>query len=262
MTDTPYKLLKAALAGLIALVMLSVGAAFAQDISIVGYNLENSKRVGRTTFEYEYSVDVQNATGSNASDVSVTVSSSSTAVIVVDAEATIGDLTDGAIATSGDTISVQVDRRTRFSPAQLDAEVDFEDPPLGFDENGDGIWDDVESSIDRVYFTEPLLRDIQTFGAISYQETLNSALANDEDKIVGAARARQRWVACLIDMQFSEGHPPGFADEHISFIKSFILTNRARIDAYRISEETIAGMQFQASSFQMHDCVNSVMEGR
>lgn len=110
------------LASATATVMVLSGIAVAQtssgEVTIAGFDLLSSKRVGRTTFEYEYGVNVQNGTSTDVTDVSVTVSSSTTGVTVIDDSATIGAIASGTTATSGDTITVEVDRRVSFDPNQ------------------------------------------------------------------------------------------------------------------------------------------------
>lgn len=129
MNHRPNIMLQALAAGFVAIIMMVTGVAVAQtpsgDVTIAGFDLLSKKRVGRTTFEYEYGVNVQNGTSSDVSDVSATVSSSSTNVTVVDGNAVIGDIASGTTATSGDTVKVAVDRRGRFSPDQLDAEFNY-----------------------------------------------------------------------------------------------------------------------------------------
>ncbi len=125
MHERPSKYLKFALGGVTALIVLAVGGAMAQTngLSIAGYDLVSKKRVDRTTFEYEYAVDVANGTDSDVENVSVTVSSTSPNVTVVDGTADVGSIASGTTATSGDTIAVEVDRRNRFDPNALQSTI-------------------------------------------------------------------------------------------------------------------------------------------
>lgn len=121
------------LASATATVMVLSGIAVAQtssgEVTIAGFDLLSSKRIGRTTFEYEYGVNVQNGTSTDVTDVSVTVSSSTPGVTVLDDSALIGSIASGTTATSGDTITVEVDRRVRFDPNNLDFDFQFSQTP-------------------------------------------------------------------------------------------------------------------------------------
>lgn len=140
------------LASATAVVMVLSGIAVAQtssgEVTIAGFDLLSSKRVGRTTFEYEYGVNVQNSTSTDITDVSVTVSSSTTGVTVIDDSATIGAIASGTTATSGDTITVEVDRRVRFNPIDLGVMLNYEqiDP---------GVVEISDSRLDGLTFSYP-----------------------------------------------------------------------------------------------------------
>jgi len=250
MNDRVNKFLKGVLAGTAALIMLGVGLAIAQDVSVISYDLESKKRVGRTTFEYEYSVDVQNATGSDVSDVSVTVSSSSPGVSVIDGEAVIGDVASGTTATSGDTVSVQVDRRTRFNPNQLEMEVDFKEPPLGVDANGDGVWDDVEMVLSNLYPGDEQLLLVQKSGALALQHALIAAREANNDMVLDAARERAVWLQCLLSVERQRSLGFDFTNTQIVFVESSVLSTTERQQAKKDYETILSGMTITQGSLQ------------
>jgi probable HAF family extracellular repeat protein len=87
--------------------------AYAQ-ISVTGYTQLSSQRVGRTTWNYTYSVQFTN-TGSAAFGVNATVVSTVPSTVVVSGSIAIGDMVAGDVATPSSTITIQQDRTVPFS---------------------------------------------------------------------------------------------------------------------------------------------------
>ena len=176
MIEKPATYLKFTLGGAVALVVLILGWAMAQstdsDISVISYELVSSERVGRTTFEYQYSLSLRNDTDTDAEDVTITVTSPTSSVLVIDGTVTIAVLNAGETIQSEDTITVRVDRRTRFSPSSLETEIVFETSLAGEDVNENGVRDDVEAVITDEFNPGTPEYEMSMDVARSYQELI------------------------------------------------------------------------------------------
>ena len=103
--------------GLAILICVAASSAWGQA-TVTGMNQVNSTRVGRTTYDYTYTINVTN--GSPAlSNVVATVTSSAAATIIVQGSVPLGTLAAGANSTSTNTFTLQQDRLVQFDPTQL-----------------------------------------------------------------------------------------------------------------------------------------------
>jgi len=99
------------LALVLAIVSIShSSAAPLPEISVTDLQLIGTTRVGRSVFEYEYSVTVSNA-GPSVNDVVGTLSSGDQAVEVVDGTASFGQIGVQETATGDDSVVIRFDRR-------------------------------------------------------------------------------------------------------------------------------------------------------
>ena len=176
MIEKPATYLKFTLGSAVALLVLILGWAMAQstdsDISVISYELVSSERVGRTTFDYQYSLSIRNDTDTDAEDVTITVTSPTSSVSVIDGTVTIALLNAGETIQSDDTITVRVDRRTPFSPSNLEAEISFETSLAGADVNENGVRDDVEAVITDEFNPGTPEYEMSMDVARSYQELI------------------------------------------------------------------------------------------
>lgn len=112
------------------------------DVVVDNYDQVSSKRVGRTTIEYEYSLNVTN-TGNNVTEVSAVVSGNNPALTISSGDLSFEDIAAGQSSSSTNTFSFVLDRRTRFNPTMLSFDFSFieEDDPGngGTDNDGDGV---------------------------------------------------------------------------------------------------------------------------
>lgn len=106
----------AATLGLLVAVLLPAWAHAAA--SVTNISLVSSTRVGRTTFDYTYTVAVQNGTPA-LSQAQATVTSSAAATQVVKGTVSLGTLAAGATTVSTDTFTIRQDRTVPFNPAAL-----------------------------------------------------------------------------------------------------------------------------------------------
>ena len=224
------------LASATAIVMALSGIAVAQtssgEVTIAGFDLLSSKRVGRTTFEYEYGVNVQNGTSTDVTDVSVTVSSSTTGVTVLDGSALIGSIASGTTATSADTITVEVDRRVRFSPDQLDVNTTFESL-AGEDADNNGVRDDVDELLLEMFPDEPPEYFMALDIARAKQRSISSDLTDEE--LIENYRRGSFGALCLL-LQ-------GENARDISFnIHALQYNSAQRINAYRNYEQRLQSL--------------------
>jgi hypothetical protein len=109
----PMKSMMSLLQAALALSLVAWGSASAQ-ISASGYTLVSSQRVGRTTWDYTYSVQFTNK-GQTAFGISATVTSSAPSTVIVKGDLSVGDLAAGASTAPSGTITIQQDRTVQFT---------------------------------------------------------------------------------------------------------------------------------------------------
>ena len=135
-------LLRATFSFTICLLLLCVGTASAELVIDQNYQLINKKRVGRTTYEYTYQVNISND-GTDVQNVTASVTSSSSHTTIVDEAVSFGVVDGGSTVTGIDTFSFQQNRRYLFAPSALTWNIQFEQvaptiPPEGGEIEGEG----------------------------------------------------------------------------------------------------------------------------
>ena len=173
------------------LLTLSLSAAFlvspaqsqetdpSELLKVVSYDLVSKKRVGRSTFEYEYALKVENNTSTGYSGVFVTLSASSDKVQLTDASAEIGTVNAFSAKDADDTIKVRIDRRTRFNPINLNAT--FDDETLaGIDANSDGLRDSVEQVLSSFFESDSKNLQIARTRSLAQQQSYFSESLSEE----------------------------------------------------------------------------------
>jgi beta-lactam-binding protein with PASTA domain/subtilisin family serine protease len=103
--------------GLAVLLLAAASSAWGQA-SVTGINQASSTRVGRTTFNYTYTINVTNG-APGLSNAVATVTSSAAATTIVQGSVALGTLAAGASVTSTNTFTLQQDRTVAFNPASL-----------------------------------------------------------------------------------------------------------------------------------------------
>ncbi len=106
--------------GLAVLLLVAASSAWGQA-TVTGMNQVSSTRVGRTTYDYTYTINVANGSPGLTNAVA-TVTSSAAATVIVQGSVALGTLAAGASITSTNTFTLQQDRLVPFNPAgaQLD----------------------------------------------------------------------------------------------------------------------------------------------
>ena len=182
-------------------------------LKVVSYGLVSKKRVGRSTFEYEYVLNVENNTSTDYSGVFVTLSTSSDKVQLIDASAEIGTVNAFSAKDAADTIKVRIGRRTRFNPLNLSAIIDDE-TLAGIDANRDGLRDSVEQVLSsffesnsqnlqiartrslaqqQAYFSEPLSEEV--LRNLNLQAVLSSFCLEQNGISISSLNAQTLFVA-------------------------------------------------------------------
>ena len=102
----------------LAVLLLAAASSAWGQASVTGINQVSSTRVGRTTFNYTYTINVTNG-APGLSNAVATVTSSAAATTIVQGSVALGTLTAGASVTSTNTFTLQQDRTVAFNPASL-----------------------------------------------------------------------------------------------------------------------------------------------
>jgi hypothetical protein len=92
-------------------------------IQTSSYRLVSSTRVGRTTYDYTYTVVVVNSSTIPAANVTATVTSTAAATVVEQGTVAFGNVAANGQATSIGTFTIQQDRTVAFNPAALTWQV-------------------------------------------------------------------------------------------------------------------------------------------
>jgi hypothetical protein len=100
-------------------------AEYSRDgLAFVGFEVINKTRVGRTTFEYEMKLIIQNQNDYDVTDIEVRLVNASSAVIeVADDSTSFSIIATGQTASSDNTFMVTVDRLLLIGPSRLTWEL-------------------------------------------------------------------------------------------------------------------------------------------
>jgi beta-lactam-binding protein with PASTA domain len=103
--------------GLTIAIFVAASSAWGQA-TVTGMNQLSSTRVGRTTYDYTYTINVTNGSP-GLSNAVATVTSNAAATVIVQGSVSLGTLAAGASTTSTNTFTLQQDRLVPFNPTAL-----------------------------------------------------------------------------------------------------------------------------------------------
>lgn len=142
--------MKKTLGLLLAAGLIAQPTAYAETeenpLHVSSYKLVSKKRAGRTSFEYEYRVFIDNEFVREFRDLDISFSTTTDGATLTDDLAELSLLNANSGSFADDTIKVVVDRRTRFNPDSL-AVVMTDESIEGVDADENGVRDDVERYI-------------------------------------------------------------------------------------------------------------------
>jgi len=126
------------------------------NIAVIGLTKVRETRIGRTEFEYVYSVTLSN-TGTAAADVLATLSQVPTGTRIIDGNSVFGSVSTSMSQTSLDTITIRQDRTIAFVPSALRWNIFMArtSDPIGMDSNNNGVRDDIETAANRISLEYP-----------------------------------------------------------------------------------------------------------
>lgn len=112
---------------------------------------QGETRVGRTVYDYVFSITVANS-GAEAADVKLTVTGTGPGTTVVDGEIKVGNLPATAGLITSDTITLRHDRSVPFSPQALQWQIRIAatGSAVERDEDRNGVRDDVDDLVRRI----------------------------------------------------------------------------------------------------------------
>lgn len=233
----------------LALVATALPMVASADASVTSQQLVSSVRSGRTTFDYTYTITVQN--GSRAlTNATATVTSSSPATIVVKNTVSIGDLPASATKTSTDTFTIRQDRTIPFDPSTLRWTVTGQGPSVasvitdlestgqlpkldrstslaGPDTNANGIRDDIETYVaalpDSASQKAALLQAAKALGTAMTV----GAVTTDSATLQGISTAIGRAVHCIWTRYDSS-----VAGDRVTAMRNLVVNTQQRFAAY------------------------------
>ena len=101
-----------------ALLLLAGASSAWGAASVTGINQVSATRVGRTTYNYTYTINVSNGASALANAVA-TVTSNAAATTIIQGTVSLGTLAANASITSTNTFTLQQNRLVQFDPTQL-----------------------------------------------------------------------------------------------------------------------------------------------
>lgn len=239
--------------------LANVGSANAQTPTVVGVELVNQVRTGRTSFDYTYRIRVQNGATPLANARAVATSNVATTVVIKGTVA-LGDLAANALVTSQDTFTIRQDRQAAYSPSTITWQVlgDTTTPVaralatleasgqlpvldrsallLGTDANGNGVRDDIDTYIGRLPDTtvqKGALRQVAKAVADAMQAAVGNASGSAlKDVDITIARA----VRCIWSR-----YDASVASTKFSAIEKLMANTRSRFDAYDLFNVRMSG---------------------
>jgi PASTA domain-containing protein len=104
----------------LAVLLLAAASSAWGAATVTGINEVSSTRVGRTTYDYVFTINVSNgAQALNSAVATVTATAAATGTTIVQGTVALGNLAAGAAITSTNTFTLQQDRTYAFNPAGL-----------------------------------------------------------------------------------------------------------------------------------------------
>lgn len=184
------------------------------DLPVTGLTLVKETRVGRSVFDYEFKITLQND-GPGLSNVIAVATAAGPGTTIVEDTILLGTIGAGATVTPEDTITLRHDRTLPFVPGGLvwrvSADQDAAGPIVldrseaitGADSNANGIRDDVDQLVARIGPAEQ--RKALEQMARSIQRSLSSGTT--EADAAAAALAMDEALGCL------RQHSADYADQ-------------------------------------------------
>lgn len=225
----------------------SISFAAAQ---VTGLQLVSSERVGRTSFNYTYRIQVKNDSPALQAARAIATSTSSS-VVVVSGSVSLGNLAENTSITSTDTVTFRLDRAAAFDPAtinwqitggqtstvaaalaQLEASgqipiLDRSASLTGPDTNNNGVRDDIDNYINSLPDTLAQKMALRQDARAITNAMLVGSQSNDEAVLRAATTQIGRSIHCIY-LQY--GSP--VASKKASSIQKFVANTRLRFNAY------------------------------
>lgn len=188
----------------ITTLILCTSQVFAEaipELSVSDYTLISKNRVGRTLFEYTFSVTASNSSTDNIENITASVSSTSSSITVISPNNISFNNVSGSNSTQATTnLVVRIDRRASFDESNLVWDFDGErkqssNTIAGADLDNNGIWDYIDEFINNDYPSSSLKRSALQQTAIAFQQFLLDA--NDPVKSLDNSEALGMGIDCL-----------------------------------------------------------------
>lgn len=101
-------------------------AASKGGLVLTSYHYTGSTRIGRTLFDYEYSMALSNGLDMDLFNVRVKILSSSGSVVVIDPNVTFGHIPAHSVVESGDTFTLRIDTLIPVDASQITWQAEFD----------------------------------------------------------------------------------------------------------------------------------------
>jgi len=231
------------------------------NLMVGNYSLVSKKRIGRTTLEYTYKLDIlNNDTVLEAVNVTATLSSTSPKTTIVDGTVEVASIPASGNVISTDMFSIRQDRRFPFDPSSLNwvfAGIALPPDPgdagkatlAGIDLDNDGVRDDIQRYIELTYPDSEKLREgLRQVAKTKQKEVIES---DDKEKSLDNALQAARAIECL-DYMFVgsviNSNEQDFLDimNKRNALRAEIINTEQRLDAYLKFNNHLGGSSFRA----------------
>jgi hypothetical protein len=100
-------------------------------LALLSYNFKQKLRVGRTSYNYSYTMTLQNNGTVDLSSVQVTMLTASTGISIIDPSVTFGSIDAGEVVESKDTFTININTLVPIDEALISWQANFDSPDFG-----------------------------------------------------------------------------------------------------------------------------------
>ncbi len=230
-------------------------------LEINNYQLIGKTRVGRTIYQYEFQADITNNGTEDVLAVNAAVTSTSPTTVVTTNILNFGDISAEQTVTSSNTFTLKIDRRYSFDESNLVWEI-YNYAPLppdpgeagketleGIDTDEDGVRDDVQIAIAKLYPVNENTRLTLTQLATSIQQSIIAVNSNNNQELSNALNKIILATECI---SIHSNNPW----EDVIFIQVIINNTTKRAEAYYEANNLASGNFFGGNSNLENECNN------
>lgn len=119
---------------------------------------------------------------------------------------------------------------------------------LGKDLDGDGVRDDIERIIEKIYPESKDNREVLRYTAKVYQSVIISTIKMNNQEIKMASNELAKLASCYIDYTELDGR------KEVNRLKGFIFNSKTRMNAYEKFNKSLNGSAQKVVDAEFYEC--------